>query len=186
MIRADEEPAGIFYLESGQVRQFYLTPLGEEVVVNIFNVASFFPMSWAINETANDYYFQVMSPVKIRRAPADEVLNFVKTNPEILFDLLGRVYRGTDGLQLRLRQLMSGSAQDRLLTELSIAGARFGKLDRRSGKVSINLTERDLAAQTGLSRETVSREISKLKRAGLVSLSRHYIEFAPSELKGVT
>lgn len=183
LVRAEESPAGIFYLKIGQVRQFFLTSAGEEVVVNIFKPPAYLPMSWAINKTPNDYYFQVTSPAKIHLAPADEVLKFVKTNPEILFDLLSRVYRGTDGLQRRFRQLMAGSAQARLVTELTIAGRRFGRPDRRSGKVSINLTERDLATQTGLSRETVSREISKLKRAGLVALFRHSIEVALPQLE---
>src|SRR5581483_2022056 len=160
LIRAEEAPPGIFYLKSGQARQFFLTSSGEEVVVNIFKSPSFLPMSWAINKTPNDYYFQVAAPSKIHLAPVEEVLAFVRANPDVLFDLMARVYRGTDGLQRRLRQLMAGSAQTRLLTELSIAGQRFGKVNRRSGKVSIFLTERDLAAQTGLSRETVSREIS--------------------------
>src|SRR5581483_6696848 len=142
LIRAEEAPPGIFYLKSGQARQFFLTSSGEEVVVNIFKSPSFLPMSWAINKTPNDYYFQVAAPSKIHLAPVEEVLAFVRANPDVLFDL------------------MAGSAQTRLLTELSIAGQRFGKVNRRSGKVSIFLTERDLAAQTGLSRETVSREIS--------------------------
>lgn len=57
LIRADDDPTGIFYLKKGTVKEYAISKKGDEVVVNIFKPASFFPMSWAINNTYNRYYF---------------------------------------------------------------------------------------------------------------------------------
>src|SRR6478752_7623217 len=101
LIHAGESPAGIFNLVSGHVRQYDISPNGEEVVVNVFKPPAFFPMSWAINNTSNQWFYETGSKVTLRQAPVDEVLGFLETNPDVLFDLLSRLYSGTDGLQRR-------------------------------------------------------------------------------------
>jgi CRP-like cAMP-binding protein len=48
---------------------------------------------------------------------------------------------------------------------------RFGKV-KDDGSCLIVLKEADVAARAGLSRETVSREIQKIKRDGLITTGR--------------
>lgn len=167
MIRADEDPTAIFYLLDGLVKEYAITQKGDEVVVNIFKPPAFFPMSYAINKTENRFYFEAISSVSVVKAPVHETVAFVKREPDVMFNLLGRLYRGTDGLLTRLVYLMSGSAHARLITELLISAKRFGTKDSK-GNVSLRLSESDLASRSGLSRETVSREMKKLKDNNLV------------------
>ncbi len=173
LVRAGDSPSGVFYLKNGRVREYAISGKGEEIVVNIFKPLSFFPMSWAINNTSNIYFFEAMEDLELIRAPRDEVLEFVKSEPEILYNLLSRVYIGTDGLLSRMTYLMSGSAYERLIAELIIIAKRFG--EKRNGQITIQTSERDLASQMGMTRETVSREIKKLKARGLASFSKKHL-----------
>ena len=66
---------------------------------------------------------------------------------------------------------MSGNAHTRLITELLIAARRFGKKNTKDEYTFI-LSEKDLATQAGLTRETVSREMKVLKDKGLVTLQK--------------
>ena len=170
LIRAGDDPSGVFYLKSGRVREYAISKRGEEVVINIFKPGAFFPMSWAINRTPNIYFFEAMEEVDLVRAPADEVVEFVKNEPGLVFDLLRRVYLGTDGLLSRMAYLMSGNAYERLVAELIITAKRFGT--RRNNEVIIQTSEKDLAAQTGITRETISREIKILKDRKLISFNK--------------
>jgi CRP-like cAMP-binding protein len=126
-------------------------------------------MSWAINNTPNIYFFEAMEDLELIRAPRDEVIEFVRSEPELLYNLLSRVYIGTDGLLSRMTYLMSGSAYERLIAELIIIAKRFGVQNKRS--IAVNTSEKDIAGQTGMTRETVSREIKALKNRGLVSFA---------------
>lgn len=162
LLLADEKANNIFYLESGRVKCYDVSYRGDEVIVNVFRPPSFFPMSLAINNGTNPFIYEAETDVKLRMAPADLVVEFVRDNPDVLFDLLSRVYRGIDGLLGRMAQLMSGNASSRVLYELVIECRRFGKPSQTGCEISIN--EKDLAARVGLSRETVNREISKLKK----------------------
>jgi CRP-like cAMP-binding protein len=165
LIRADEDPSGIFYLKEGIVKEYVISKKGDEVVVNMFKPVSFFPMSWAINNTSNEYYFEAMTDVSLHKAPREKTVEFLMGNSDVLFDLLSRVYRGVDGILTRMAYLMSSSAYARLVTELVILGKRFG--------TSLSFSEKDLGAQSGMTRETVSREMAHLKSKGLINFSNH-------------
>lgn len=148
-------------------REQLIRVLGDELVVNIFKPISFFPMSWAINNTRNMYFFEAVTNAEVWRAPKDKALEFIKTNQDVLYDLLSRVYKGTDGLLTRMTYLMSGNAYARLITEIIIHAKRFGN--------PLRISEKDLAALAGMTRETVSREMRILKSKGLVTLHKNTI-----------
>lgn len=170
VIRADDDPLGIFYLKEGFVKQYLISKNGDELVINVFKPIAFFPMSWAINQSPNKYFYEATSDVEVWRAPSKEVVAFIKANPDVLYDLMSRVYKGVDGLLTRMTFLMSGSAYSRLITELLIYADRFAK---GSSRVALTISEKDIAAQSGLTRETVSREIKVLKEKGLVTSENH-------------
>lgn len=172
LIRADDNPAGIFFLEKGIVKQYAISKKGNDQVVNIFKEQSYFPMSWAINETHNEYFFEAMTDLTIKLAPRDAVLTFVKDNPDVLYDLLARVYKGTDGLLTRLTYMMTGDAYARLITELLIQSKRF---NHNQETIRIEFNEKDLASLTGMTRETISREMKLLKDKNLVEIIKNVI-----------
>lgn len=173
LIRADENPLGVFHLKEGIVKEYAISKKGEEIVVNIFKPGSFFPMSWAINNTQNTYYYEAVTEVELSKASKEDVLSFIKNNPDVLYDLISRVYKGIDGLMTRMVYLMSESAYDRLIVELLIHLKRLGQKDGKSYKVE--LIERDLASRSGMTRETVSRELKKLSNKGLVKLTHNIL-----------
>lgn len=171
IVEAGQDPPGVMWLSQGIVEEYALTREGVKVGVNVFKPPAFFPMSWVINRTPNDYFFAAASEVTLHICPADEALNFIKAHPEIVFDLLSRVYRGTDGLLQRLTLADSKNAKDRLIFELITEGYRFGQqIDQTCWR--IKATQSTLAARSGLARETVSRELHKLADEGMVALDK--------------
>lgn len=168
-IYAGDDPQGVYYLERGQVREYGIATSGEELVINVFKPKAFFPMSWALNKTPNKFFFEAAEAVDVRMAPPADAVEFLKSNPDVTFDLLGRVFRGTDGLLRRMYFLMGGNAYHRTVLELVIACKRFGK-QRPDGSYMLNIKENELAKRGGLTRETFNREIHKLKTARLIEI----------------
>lgn len=159
----------IYQLVEGRVKQYDVTYRGDEVIVNSFKPPAFFPMSLAINKVDNPYIYEAETAIDVRQVPAEDAIKFLKDHPDVLFDLLSRVYRGIDGLLVRMAHLMASSAKGRLMFELLIEGKRFGK-KQPDGSCVLEMNEKSLGARAGLSRETVSREMSKLVRDGLVTV----------------
>lgn len=158
------------YLEEGLVVQYDITPSGSKAIVNIFKPGAFFPAACALNKTKNVYYFEASIDSKIRQSSASALDGFLREHPTVAYDLLQRLYRGVEGLLGRLVLLLGSSANSRLAYELVIHGERFGS--KSSDGIVIKVTENELAQQSGLARETVSRELKQLKAAGVLSLSR--------------
>jgi CRP/FNR family transcriptional regulator len=169
LVFADESPEHIYYIQSGKVRKYGISYRGDEVIVNIFKPPAFFPMSWALNRTPNKYFYKTEAATVVHIVPANDALQFLKDNPDVTLDLLSRIYRGMDGLLGRIVHLMSGTAKSRLIYELVTECRRFGE-QQKDGSYLLNVSELDLAARAGMSRETVSREMRKLKDLKLISL----------------
>lgn len=169
LIFGDETPEHIFYIAKGRVRKYDLSYRGDEIIVNIFKHPSFFPISQAINHSVDNFFYKTETETDVYIAPPDDALQFLKDNPDVMLDLLSRIYHGLDGLLGRMVHLMSGTARSRLLYELIIECQRFAK--HQPGKpCQVTSSEVDLAARSGLSRETVSREMRKLRDAGWVNV----------------
>lgn len=181
LVLAGNEPEAIFFLQSGEVIQYDISAQGKKTIVNTYRAGSFFPMSWAINKTPNDYFFESSSAIEYRQAPPEDVIALLKANPQITYDLLSRVYRGTDGLLKRTAHLMSGTARNRLLFELAVEMRRSKEVDG-DGACAIKLSETELASRTGLTRETVNRQVQVLKAEGLVSVKANVIRINDIEL----
>lgn len=172
IIQANTQPSGIFYIESGIVRRYYLSENGEEVTLNLYKPHSFLPMSWAVGNVKNIHFYEAMTPLLARRAPKDAVVAFVKENPDVMYDLLRRIYIGMEGLWMHVESLTAGNSYIKLAASLVILAKRFGVKEKNNLVVKLKMSEKDLANYAGMSRETASRELQKLKKEHLVDFQK--------------
>lgn len=174
LMRAGDEPPGIFYLIGGQVRQYDITEKGEEVVVDVLKPPAFFPMTWAINKTPNQYFFETFERTELRTAPVSDVIAFLKANQDVVYHLLSSLYSDMDGTQRRMAHMMGGSGHSRVLFELVLECKRFGKA-QIDGSCVLSMHEDELARRAGLSRETISHELIKLENMKIIDVTHREI-----------
>jgi CRP-like cAMP-binding protein len=171
LLLSNETPTCVYFIEEGRVKQYEITYKGSEIIVNIFKPGTYFVMLTALTGLPNLYYFSAETDVKLRCAPINEVVDFVNSNPDVMRDLLSRVYVVLESLFRRMTHLMSGSARGRVIYEILLDVKGTGE-ERPGGKLAarkLSITEAELASRAGLSRETVSREVSLLKKKGLLT-----------------
>lgn len=160
----------ISYLTSGQVVQYDIDDAGNRAVVNIFKPGAFFPLPVAVIDARVEYFFEATTDVTVRQVEAARVRQFLQSEPEVVYDVLSRVYRGMEGVMGRMTQLLNGDAKSRVRYELSILAERFGTKNRVG--TDIEVTAGQLAEMTGLTRETVSRTLKALQQEERVRLRR--------------
>ena len=168
VILADESPSGVFYIQEGIVRQYYISKDGEETTMNMFKPNSLFPMSWTASSIHNNYFFEAMTDCIIFKAPKEELLHFLEKEPYILLNLIGRIYVGIEGLWMRIAYLSSGSAYAKLVCALLILANRLGKQTSSGVVINLKVTEKILGSYAGAYRETVSRALQVIKNKGLI------------------
>ena len=161
IIDADETPTDAYFIESGKIRQYDIGVTGSYLILNIYSKGAFFSVSWILGETKNKYYFETLTDCYYRKAPIKDVLKLLE-NSLVTLDLLRRISRGLDGLMLRLSTHMYGDPICKISAELMIEAKRFAN-DKSSNSRIINISVNELAARSGLARETVSRKLKILQ-----------------------
>ena len=175
IIQAGKEPPGVFYLQSGIIRSYWISSEGSEITQNMYKPHAFLPMSWAIAQVKNNSFYEAMTDVTTKRATKEAVLTFLKKEPDIMFDLLQRIYIGMEGLWMHVESITTGNAASKLIASLVILAKRFGKKESDVLIIQLKMSERDIANYAGISRETASRELQKLKKDNIVSFKESTI-----------
>ena len=173
LIRADDDPQGIFCLKKGYVRQYTISKTGNELTLHILRPISYFPMVWALNGTPNVYYFEALTPVEVGRAPRDEVVAFISQKPIIMFELLSELIEDYAESLKRIEQLVFSDAYRRVIAVLLYIAKHFGKESGKKIIVDHRFTQQDIATLVGVARETASNEIVKLEKKGLIKYVDH-------------
>ncbi|HEX4730925.1 MAG TPA: Crp/Fnr family transcriptional regulator [Solirubrobacterales bacterium] len=107
--------------------------------------------------------------------PANDVRNLLSRNPEIALKLVAGLVRRLRAANMRLSRQSFQTVPSRvagILLQLS----RDGQVDKSEGaemtEVTIRMNQTDLAQLAGTSRESVSRFLAELERAGVVRSGR--------------
>src|SRR3989344_7001563 len=167
LIRADDDPQGIFCLKKGYVRQYTISKNGFELTLHILRPISYFPMVWAVNGTPNVYYFEALTEVEVGRAPREDVVNFIKDKPIIIFELLSELIEDYAESLTRIEHLVFSDAYRRVISVLLYIAKHFGENHNEIIIVHHRFTQQDIATLVGVARETASNELSKLEKKGL-------------------
>jgi len=175
VIQAHEAYPGIFYLITGYVRMFTISKVGEELTMHIFKPHTYFPLSLALKSGKNPYYFEAMTDVSVFMAPKEEVFDFLKSNPEVMFSLTSRFASALEGFSTRLQHLMFGNALSKTASLLTYLTKFFGKPVPGGTMLDFPLTHEHLASWAGMTRVSISQAIGKLKKQGLIRYDKNHI-----------
>ncbi len=159
----------VYYVQTGFIRLYCLLADGKELTLNIFKPGTYFPIFLILNAISNPHYFEAMTPTKLSIIPKSDIVRFMKTEPDVLFDFTTRLSRGLHGLITNIQYSLFGSVHTKLISTLLLLSKRFG-VTQPDGSVSIpiKLTHQDIANIIGVARETTSLEMKKLAKKNLI------------------
>lgn len=165
VIKPDQMLDAIYFVKTGYVKQSAIGPNGDEFILNIYKPGSFFAISLALHRHESHYSFEAMTDVELVKAPTKEILQLLRTKPDLAYDLLMRVTSGLNSMVSRMETIIFGSAGQKVAAAVWQNAHRFGK-KQPDGSITLQLplTHQQLASLTGLTRETVSIEMAKLKK----------------------
>ena len=184
MYRPNEVTPFLGYLKSGYVRLYTISENGQEISLNIFSPGSFLPLVMTDNKAKNQYYFEAMTSVQTWHLPQKEAPVLIEENPDLILPLLDNSLFGTGSLLSRIESLASGNAYTKVISVFLLLLSDRVKQNEKNIRVDIPLTHRIIASLTGLTRETVTLQMLKLKKKGLVTgRGRNLIVRSLEELK---
>lgn len=171
ILRSYERPSGVFFLKKGYARLYTVSQDGSELTFIIYKPEDFFPITWAITDLPVEYSIDAITPIEAWIAPQHKFQDFIKEQPEILYELTGRIVIRLSGLLQRMEQIVFGNAHAKVASILHICAERFGEKQKDGIVIQVPLTHKDIAFLIGIARETVSVEMKKFEKRGIIGKS---------------
>lgn len=162
----------MYYLEDGYIRQYGSTTDGEVLFMHIYKPGSCFPLMWLFNDTPNRYYFEAVTDVTLRLAPASKVKEYFLGHIDVLEYFMERILLGLDGLLSRLESLVLDTAYAKTALLFLYLARSFGEENIGGAKIVMPLSHKQIASWIGTVRETASLQAEILKKKGLIQYTR--------------
>jgi len=177
ILRARDDPRGVYYLESGYVKVYALSRTAQEHTHLFYGPTDIFPVIWAFRGAVRNVFYQAVTPVRVWVVPKEDFLAYVGSDVAAAYYLLERV---TELFHLhagRIDNLLYSDAYEKVVCRVLSLISRFGVVKGKNVMINFPVTQEDLASSVGLTRETASRMISRLHQRGLISYdhNRHLV-----------
>lgn len=174
-LSAAQEEYPIYYLHTGNVKQYFTSEEGNDITIHVFKPGSFFPSMLALSGQTNKYTFETITDVTMYQVSKEKVLAFLQAEPTVLFDLAKRLSMGINGLVTKMEHILFSSVHQKVTSLLVYLATHFGDPQNNTIKITLQLTHDDIASWVGSQRETVSRAMEKLKKDGIISYTANII-----------
>jgi CRP-like cAMP-binding protein len=168
ILNQEDEPEGMYYLTGGYVRQYAKSPKGEILYLHVFRPGSCFPMMWLLTDVKHRYFYEAITPVSVKKAPAEAVMKLMDRHPEILEYFTERLLLGMNGLLTRLESLVLDTAYTKTALLFIFFARMFGKREGKKVYIDIPLSHQQIGTWIGTARETATLAAEALRRKGFI------------------
>lgn len=169
-----EVPNAAYVVKTGLVKAYNISAQGDEKPISFSGPMEILSSAWVFGKANSSmYFFEAHTDCALYALPRDELLAITREDKDIMYFLLDRFVALTTAASLQLHALEHSKAADKILHMLFYLSEVYGQ-QQSDGTVLIDipLTQQDLANLLGLTRETTGIELVKLKRSGVLTLSR--------------
>jgi CRP/FNR family cyclic AMP-dependent transcriptional regulator len=175
ILRTDTTPPGVFCVKEGYVKVYSVTDVGEENLHIIYGPDTIFPIIWAITGRLRQVFYESMDNVLAYRISREDFLTFTNTDPADTKEVLAHAIDMANANADRIDGLEYTHGYSRIVYQLIALTERHGKPHGSGVIIMAPVKHHDIASSTNCSRETVSREIGKLEKMGLIEYEGHLI-----------
>ncbi len=174
----------MYFIISGKVKAVLLSSEGKERILAIHKRGDYFGELALFDGKTSPATVIAMEESEIGLLAKRDFDMFVLNNEQILYQLLTSLCMRLRESWMMLRMMSFADAEERVRAVLKNMINRYGVKDQRGMVVPIKLTHRDIANYASVSRETVTRLMSRLSRQGEIELlDRKFLIIKPPFLK---
>ncbi len=170
-----EAPRMAYVLKSGVIKLYTINNAGEEQIAAFHARQDIFPSSWIFGKSSTTlYYFEALTDCEVLTLPREALYKELVESPELLASTLDYFVTNYTGLLMRVTALEQSRAREKIMFTLYYLLFRYGRLNKAGRYViELGLTHSIIASLVGLTRETTTTELSKLKRQKVLDYNLH-------------
>lgn len=160
---------GIYLIESGRIRVFYVAPTGREITLAYWHPGNFVGGPEIYRRGRHTWSGVAMTSSRILHLPGDALRKMVAEIPMLANGLLDALIFKAKCYSALAQMLGTRSATERLASLLLHLADLYGET-AEDGRVHVaaSLSHADLASMTGVTRQSVTTTLKKFAEAGFV------------------
>jgi len=172
VFREGDEGGTCYVVRSGVARAIREHPDGRSITLSHFTAGDIFGELAMFDDSPRSATVDVLEDTEVIAIPGRDVQRLISDHPEIAIKLIGALAQRLRATNERLARQSFQTVQSRVAAVLSqmVATARDGNAG--DADVLVSLTQADLAKLAGSSRESASRFLAELERAGVITQGR--------------
>jgi len=174
LVQGDEVPSGVFFIESGYVKAYSISQLGQQNLLLIHGANEIMPLPWALDGPQKiGIFYEAMSPVKVLRTSKDALRLAMGTNAWLTEQILRQLVNTFTVYAQRIQNLGYRLPRERVIACLLDLATRFGHKEDKLVTIQAPITHQDIADSINMTRETASRALELLTQDGLITQKDH-------------
>lgn len=170
ILSEDETTKYMYIVFEGKVKVVQVGLDGSEQIIAIHLAGSFFGEMALLDGKTAPATVIAMEDSVIGIINKDDFETYLLKNEKIQMEIYKTLCFRLREAWMKLKILRFTNAEQRVRTTLHLLGLNHGKRVQNGILIPIKLTHRDIAALSSLSRETVTRNLVKMQKAGEIEI----------------
>ena len=180
---SDTSAPSLFVVDKGYFKTYTISNDGDLHIQNFYGPGAIFPLApvlrralnWTSFRTKQTVYFETLTEASVYRCKA-ETFPIAELPPEVYQELIYRLLFNYE-VFLNCAQVQKFRyARHRIIYQLLLLADMFGTQTEDGIRINPPLTHFDIGSTIGMARETVTREMEKLRSGGcLISSQQHLV-----------
>lgn len=171
----------IYFLKEGEVEVYESTAEGKKMIIDILKPGDIFGYESIASDSGDavhEQFIRANKDVVLCIMPKSDFLALLEKKPELALRMIRELSGRLATTESRLRAAAFSNSETRVLQELERLYAQYGEEKEGKRMLTRKFTHEELANLVGTTRETVTRTLARLEKAGRVSVSSEgYIIF---------
>lgn len=176
LMHQGDDPQQAYIVKKGVVRCFDISSDGNQQLIWLVSEGEIFPASLLLQvDKTVRFFYSAFVDVEVYAVDKTEFAAFLKTNPDVLFEVCTEITRKLADLHYRVNATGKPKAREKILHSLAFLADRFKSYRKSKNKkveLSLPLTHQDIADLVGLTRETTATTLKNLKEEGFIDYDK--------------
>lgn len=169
------DPASFLYLiKSGKIKTFKLNDFGKEYIIDINKEGDFLGYFALLEDEKHKVSAMSIENSEIALIPKQDFCNALYSNNDLTKKFVKMMSKQFSDVEEKLLKLAYDSARKRVAEAIIFVSKKY--VNEGSDEISFNLHRENISALSGISPESVSRNLSSFKEEGLIETSNGSIK----------
>ena len=182
VFRAGAPGHHVYFLRTGKVKIYQLSPLGREVILWFCFPGEIFGLAEVARGGGRVVNAQACDHSEVLAVSQEEFKGFLVDHPQTALLSMQVLSSRLRILGEMFVNLVSDDVNTRIAKLILRLSARYGTRVEKDIFLNIPLTHQEIADMVGTSRQTVTSALSTLKKQGVLSIDNHRIHIESEEL----